>query len=448
MSLANFSGKNVVVMGLGRFGGGVGVSRWLAEQNAKVIVTDLANESDLASSIEELQGLPIEFHLGAHDGRDLAAADLLVVNPAVDKAKSDFVRQARTRGIPITSEINLFVEHCPARIIGITGSTGKSTTAAMTFDVLYAHLRSLNGSPHNVWLGGNIGESLLPELARMSASDFVVLELSSFQLEDLASLQRSPHIAVVTNLSPIHLDRHGTFENYLQAKAQIFAHQASDDVLLLSEQAAGVLTDKQIPLGGQRQIIYGQAAELAGRLNVIGEHNQHNATAALHVGRLLGLSDSIVVEELSKFAGLPHRLEFVRTYEDARYYNDSKATTPQATATALAAFEGKVILICGGCDRPYDYELLASVARERARVVICFGENRAKIATYIRRAPAATPLPTIKSVHEFNGGINLARRLARPGEVVLFSPAAASYDAFVNYEQRGDHFKTIVNNWI
>ncbi len=181
---------------------------------------------------------------------------------------------------------------------------------------------------------------------------------------------------------------------------------------------------------------------------MIGEHNQHNATAALHVGRLLGLSDGIVVEELSKFSGLPHRLEFVRTYDEARYYNDSKATTPQATATALAALEGKVILICGGCDRPYDYELLGSVARERARVVICFGENRAKIATYIRRAPAATPLPTIKSVHEFNGGINLARRLARPGEVVLFSPAAASYDAFANYEQRGDHFKAIVNGWI
>ena len=448
MSLANFSGKNVVVMGLGRFGGGVGVSRWLAEQNAKVIVTDLAKESDLASSIEELQGLPIDFHLGEHDERDLAAADLLVVNPAVDKAKSDFVRQARTRGISITSEINLFVEHCPARIIGITGSTGKSTTAAMIFDVLYAQLRSLSGSPNNVWLGGNIGESLLSELPRMSASDFVVLELSSFQLEDMASLQRSPHIAAVTNLSPIHLDRHGTFENYLHAKAQIFAHQTPDDVLLLGKQAAALLADRRIPLGDQQQIIYGQAPELTGQLNVIGEHNHHNASAALHVGRLLGLPDGIVVEELSKFSGLPHRLELVRTYEDARYYNDSKATTPQATATALAAFEDKVILICGGCDRPYDYELLATVARERARDVICFGENRAKIATYIRRAPAATPLPSIKSVHEFNGGINLARRLARPGDVVLFSPAAASYDAFTNYEQRGDHFKAIVNGWI
>ncbi len=124
MSLANFSGKNIVVMGLGRFGGGVGVSRWLAEQNAKVIVTDLANESDLATSIQELQGLPIEFHLGAHDEQDLVAADLLVINPAVDKAKSNFVRQARTRGIPITSEMKLFVERCPARVIGITGSTG------------------------------------------------------------------------------------------------------------------------------------------------------------------------------------------------------------------------------------------------------------------------------------------------------------------------------------
>ncbi len=435
-------------MGLGRFGGGVGVSRWLAEQNAKVIVTDLASESDLATSIQELQGLPIEFHLGGHDERDLVAADLLVVNPAVDKAKSDFVRQAHARGIPITSEINLFVEHCPARIIGITGSTGKSTTAAMIFDVLYAHVRRLAGSPHNVWLGGNIGESLLSELARMSASDFVVLELSSFQLEDLASLPKSPHIAVITNLRPTHLDRHGTFESYLRAKTQIFAHQAPDDVLLLGEQAAAVLADKRIPLGNQRQLIYGRASELTGQLNVMGEHNQHNATAALHVGRLLGLSDGIVIEELSKFSGLPHRLEFVRTYDEAQYYNDSKATTPQATATALAAFEGKVILVCGGCDRPYDYELLASAAREQARVVICFGENRAKVAAHIRRAPAATPLPTIKSVHEFNGGINLARRLARPGEIVLFSPAAASYDAFANYEQRGDHFKAIVNGWI
>ncbi len=448
MSPANFSGKNVVVMGLGRFGGGVGVSRWLVEQNASVIVTDLANESDLAKSIEELQDLPIEFHLGGHDEHDLAAADILVINPAVNKATSDFVREARIRGILITSEINLFVEHCPSRIIGVTGSTGKSTTAAMIFDVLYAHLRSLNGSPHNVWLGGNIGESLLSELDRMSASDYVVLELSSFQLEDLSSLQMSPHIAVVTNLSPTHLDRHGTFENYLHAKAQIFNHQASDDVLLLGEQAAGVLAGKQIPLGDQRQLIYGQATELTGRLKVIGEHNQHNATAALHIGRLLGLSDGIIIEELSKFSGLPHRLEFVRNYDDSSYYNDSKATTPQATATALAAFEGKVILVCGGCDRPCDYELLAAAVRERARVVICFGENRAKIATYIRRAPVATPLPTIKSVHEFNGGINLARRLARPGEVVLFSPAAASYDAFANYEQRGDHFKAIVNGWI
>ena len=147
MSSSSFSGKNVVVMGLGRFGGGVGVSRWFAAQKAKVIVTDLASESDLATSIQELQGLPIEFHLGAHDGRDLAAADLLVVSPAVDKATSDFVRQARTRAIPITSEMNLFVEHCPARIIGITGSTGKSTTAAMIFDVLHANLGSLEGAP-------------------------------------------------------------------------------------------------------------------------------------------------------------------------------------------------------------------------------------------------------------------------------------------------------------
>ncbi len=448
MSYHDVSDKHVVVMGLGRFGGGVGVSRWLAEQGARVIVSDRGDKSELADSIEQLEDLPIEFHLGEHDPRDLDNTELLVVNPAVDKSKSDFVQAALARGIPLTSEMNLFVDRCLGRIIGITGTTGKSTTAAMLFDLLHARIEHLKGSPSNVWLGGNIGESLLSELSRIKPHDYVVLELSSFQLEDLASLKKSPHIAIMTNLSPQHLDRHGSFDKYVAAKLNIYAHQSADDIALLSEQAAAVLADHGYQFGEQQKIVYGPATQLAGKLKVMGPHNLDNAAAALHVGRQLGLSDTVIIEELMQFAGLPHRIEFVRTYGEVTYYNDSKATTPQATATALRAFEDPVVLLCGGSDSPYDYESLADAISRHTRMVITMGENRAKIGAHIRRLGPDRPKPPIKSVHDFAGGINLARRLAKPGEVVLFSPAAASYDQFLNYEQRGDRFKSIVNGWI
>ncbi len=446
--IVSLQNKRVVVMGLGRFGGGVGVSRWLIEQGAQVTVTDLADEPQLSKSVGQLEGLPIEFHLGGHDPGDLDAADLLVVNPAVDKAKSDFVQAAVGCKIPITSEMNLFFERCSTKTIGITGSTGKSTTTAMIFDVLYAQIRKLKGTPANVWLGGNIGESLLSDLTRMMPQDYVVLELSSFQLEDLGNLGKSPHISVLTNLSPHHLDRHGTVDHYIRAKANIFAHQSVSDFALIGEQAAAVLADHQISLGDQQKIVFGPATELAGQLKVLGEHNLHNAAAALHIGRWLNLPDDDIIEELKQFKGLPHRLEFVRSYNGVGYYNDSKATTPQATITALKAFDNKVILVCGGCDRGGSLQTLAEAICDHARVVICSGENRAKVATSVRRLGGEHPLPSIKSVHEFNGGINLARRLAQPGEVVLFSPAAPSYDQFANYEQRGDRFKAIVNGWI
>lgn len=448
MSFTGFLDKRVIVMGLGRFGGGVGAARWLAEQGARVLVSDLATEARLADSVRKLEGLPIEFHLGGHHVADLDGADLLVVNPAVDKSKSDFVKAAIARNIALSSEMNLFFERCPAKIIGVTGTVGKSTTTAMIFDVLYAELKHLKGSPNNVWLGGNIGDSLLPDLHRIAPQDYVVLELSSFQLEDLAPLHTSPHIAVLTNLTPHHLERHGDFESYIRAKAGLFAYQTPGDFAVVSEQAAAVLRD-HVPIpDGIRIITYGPAMQLAGQLRVIGEHNLHNAAAATEVGRLLSLSDEVIFEELREFSGLPHRLEFVREYNGVSYYNDSKATSPEATITALKAFDKKVILLCGGYDKHVPFDALAEAICERTRLVICFGETRAKIATYIRRLECQRPLPALKTVHEFNGGPNLARRLAQPGDVVLFSPACASFDEFANFEQRGDRFKTIVMGWI
>ena len=223
--MPKLAGRKVTVVGLGHFGGGVGVSRWLCGQGARVTVTDAAPADKLADSVAQLSDLDVTFHLGGHEEKDFTRADLLVVNPAVPK-ELPLLAAARQAGVPRTSEINLFIQRCPARIVGITGSVGKSTTTAMIGDILRRRFTT--------HVGGNIGGSLLESLDRISPSDVVVLELSSFQLEDLPLIAVSPHLAVVTNLKPNHLDRHGTLEAYGEAKKNIFRFQAKDDVLVLN----------------------------------------------------------------------------------------------------------------------------------------------------------------------------------------------------------------------
>lgn len=213
------TGRRAVVMGLGRFGGGIGVVRWLVHEGAEVIVSDQAEERALADSLAQLGGLPITVHCGGHDPADLTGADLLVVSPAVDRCRSAFVKEARRRGVRLTSEINLFLERCRGRVIGVTGTTGKSTTCAMIHAVLDEAARQGLCSAERVWLGGNIGRSLLADLPAIGPGDWVVLELSSFQLEHLAAA-RFP-VVVITNLRPHHLERHGTFAEYLASKLNL-----------------------------------------------------------------------------------------------------------------------------------------------------------------------------------------------------------------------------------
>ena len=221
-----FRGRAVTVMGLGLFGGGVGAARYLAGLGARVTVTDQKDAKALAPSVKALDGLPITFHLGGHPAADFTEADVVVVNPAVDKKKSEFVRMAEAAGAEITSEMNLFIEACPAAILGVTGSSGKSTTTAMVGEMLR------RSRPSRV--GGNIGKSLLDELGEIRREEWVVLELSSFQLEDLGVLGWSPRIAVATNLSPNHIDRHGSMEAYVEAKRNIVRFQSPGDTAVLN----------------------------------------------------------------------------------------------------------------------------------------------------------------------------------------------------------------------
>ncbi|MCG3136884.1 MAG: UDP-N-acetylmuramoylalanine--D-glutamate ligase [Phycisphaerae bacterium] len=459
--MSDFRNQHVVVMGLGRFGGGVGVTRWLAEQGAKVVVTDLSPAEQLQKSMAKLEGLQIEYHLGSHPESLLDDAQLLVVSPAVDKSKAPFVEAARRRRIPISSEMNLFFERCPARIIGITGSLGKSTSTAMIFDMLHALRPTLPNQPPNIWLGGNIGVSLLSDLPDITPQDLVVLELSSFQLDDLDAIPRSPFLAVLTYLMPQHLDRHGTYHSYIRTKLKIFTHQTAADYAVVSESAWSELEKEGFDtLYPQHRTehrpipqmhTYALADQLAGQLAVLGSHNLANAAAALTVGRILGLDETTCAAELKKFRGLPHRLEFIREYEGVRYYDDSKATTPEAVITALQALEDyrhRLVLLAGGYNKNFDFTRLSEAICDHTRAVIFFGECRSAMQQSLRELEGRRMLPTIKTVHDFRGGINLARRLAKPGEIVLLSPGHPSYDEFANYEERGDAFRQMVTGWI
>jgi len=458
-------------MGLGRFGGGIGVCRWLVEQGADVTVTDLAPPADLTESVAALDGLPIRYRLGGHDLADLEGCESLVVSPAVDKSRSDFFRAALQRGIRWTTEMNLFVERCPSLVAGVTGSVGKSTTTAM-LGALLEHASTRPGWRHGrVWIGGNIGRSLLASLPRMSERDVVVLELSSFQLEDMASLQISPRVALLTNLRPNHLDRHGTMEAYAAAKRGIFAWQRRGDMAILPapESLSGFSFEPNEGVTRMRfdldragrprwtaEFAAGSSAEgIEMRLATPGWHNRLNAAAALAAADALGVPRGTAIEGLAEFRGLPHRLEFVRELRAVRYFNDSKATTPDAAATALEAFDQPVIMLCGGYDKKLPFDELGRRLAARARAVICFGATRDAIAAAVhsagRTATAATHgdarAPTVETADQLASAALRARAIAQAGDVVVLSPGCASFDEFKNYEFRGDAFRRLVTEW-
>jgi UDP-N-acetylmuramoylalanine--D-glutamate ligase len=442
-------------MGLGRFGGGVGVARWLAEQGAQVTITDLQPAEKLERSLAKLDGLPVRLHLGRHQEADFREADLVVVNPAV-KDGSAFLEAARNAGTPITTEINLFVERCPARIVGVTGSVGKSTIAAMTSHVLRELFRD-----RNVWLGGNIGESLLGELPGMSADDLVVLELSSFQLQRTAPIRWSPHIAVITNIRPNHLDWHRTFAAYVAAKLNIvrFQNPQRDHVIMEDtpelrrtfDQLLGDLSGLwRFGLDGQDLVAVAQSTPAIDcddqrlrwsgvELNVPGEHNRRNAAAALTVAHLLGADATAAVAALRSFAALPDRLNRVAVIDNVTYYNDSKSTTPEAAVTAMNAISGPLVIILGGYDKGSDLQPVAEVAARRARFAACIGQTGGRLAELIRAEGGDAEL-----CGDLASAVEACRRRAVPGDAVLLSPACASWDQFEDYRTRGAEFARLV----
>jgi UDP-N-acetylmuramoylalanine--D-glutamate ligase len=448
-------GRRVTVMGLGLFGGGAGVARFLARRGARVTVTDAKPERDLRESVDALRGLPVEFRLGGHDEADFRGADLVVVNPAVPES-SPFLRLAPA----LETEMNLFFKLCRARTVaGITGSNGKTTTTALVGEIL-------GKGPGRTWVGGNIGGSLLEEIEEIRPEDAVVLELSSFQLENLGVLRRSPNVAAVLNLSPNHLDRHGTMEAYAAAKRRILDHQGEGDEKVLNADDAVVrewvgaapsrnwmFSAKEPPprgaLARDERIEFffpGGRIDLdVSRRKIPGRFNLQNMAAAATAsfaaagGRWEGWR-AACEEVFNGFPGVEHRLEFVAEKGGARYYNDSKATDPEATVAALETLPGPFVLILGGFDKKTPFDGLARAVSSRpVRACVLLGQTAPAIEAALRAGPR---VPEIVRVHSLEEAVRVP---ARPGETVLLSPACASWDMFRNFAERGRAFKGLVS---
>ena len=419
-------GKRVTVAGLGHFGGNIAASRWLVDQGATVTVTDMAPPEKLAESVKQLDGVPITWRLGEHREDDFTKSDLVVASPAIPLT-NDYLQAAKKAGVPVTTEIRLLVERCPATIVGVTGTKGKSTTTSL--------LGAMLKTRHNTYVGGNIGGSLLFDLPKMKPTDVVLLELSSYMLEHLGALQWSPHVALVTMITADHLEWHGGFANYVRAKANILAYQKPTDYAVMPEDNRPALTMADMTQG--RVVLYGIKGRRRFELPLLGEHNQLNAQGAFAAAQAMGVTWEEAQNAIRNFHGLHHRLELVHEQDGIRYVNDSIATIPESAIAALDCFpQGHVIQIVGGADKKLDMTPMTKALAERAKAVISIGKLGPELARQTREAGG-------KSVHESGdlaSAVTRAKEIATSGDVVLLSTGCASYDQFTNFEQRGDLF--------
>ena len=425
----DFSGMRVTVMGLGRFGGGLGVTRWLAECGAEVLVTDLAAAGELRDPLgtidDLLQSQRVRLRLGGHNEHDFSCCDLVVVNPAVPQPWSNpFLRRAIASGVTVTTEIRLVFERLDRRrIIGVTGTGGKSTTAAMI------HYLLTRGGVRS-HLGGNFGGSLLPVLLDIGPEDRVVIELSSAMLHWLGAgvgypgaAGHSPSIAVLTNVTPNHLDWHGTLEHYRRSKRNIFAYQRPGD-----HQVRAPVDTAAIPV------------DHAIDLSLPGTHNLLNARTAIAAAeRAAGVDPADAARWLAEFPGLPHRLELVAEHARRRFFDDSKSTTPAATVLAVAAFDqpARIHLIAGGYDRGADLSSIGGLT-DRIAGLYTIGETGKALAEIAVKPGLAVCCETLERA------VARARDAMQPDDVLLLSPGCASWDQFENFEQRGEAFARAV----
>ena len=440
-------GRHALVLGYGR--SGRAAASFIKGRGGSVSVVDRADTPELRSDLERAG---IGAHLGGYGAADLNGTDLLVVSPGV-AWDEPLVETARRRGIEVTSEIDLFFRFTPSRIAGITGTNGKTTTTALTAEVLRA-------GGLQVMRGGNIGEPVLDRIDQLRPNDWVVLELSSFQLESITT-PRLP-IGVVLNVTPDHLDRHKSFERYVDIKARAVAFMRPEDhaVLNVDDPVCAAMRSRtagQVIAFGLHQpvergvtltngwVTIAQAGTTrqvlpANQIPLPGEHNLSNVMAAVGAGSAAGVEVERMADAVRTFKAVEHRLEPIGTFNGVRWYNDSKATNPDSTYKALAAFSEPIILIAGGRNKGIEIEPLARAIAGRVAALVTMGETGEELARRVRVAG----LTRVERAADLADAVRKAAAFASPGSVVLLSPAFTSYDMFRDYEDRGRRFKATV----
>jgi len=433
--------KKVLVMGLGTHGGGVGTARYLAKKGAKVRVTDLKPASQLASSLEKLSSLPIKFTLGKHRPEDFLEAEVVVRNPDVPK-DSPFLKIAQENGAKIEMESSIFFEELPSsKTIGITGTKGKTTTTMLVYQML-------KEAGKKVVVGGNLEISLLELLPQIDKDTWVVAELSSWQTEGLEICQKSPHVAVITNIFPDHLNRYQKMEKYVEAKKFILKYQNKNDYKVLNKN--NPYTPELTLASPSKNFFFekkGLNPQIRQASHLLGEHNLENLAAMETVGKILGIKTQTMVRAVKQFSSPPHRLEKVREIKGVTFYNDSAATNPDAAIAALGSFGKKpIIWILGGADKNLDFKKLAttSTGANIKAAILLNGSATPKIKEAFEKANISFPF--FGPFDDFEKAVKKAYQLAGEKEVVLLSPGVASFGMFKNEFDRGEKFKKIVNS--
>ncbi len=460
------NGKRILVLGFARQG--QALARWLPTLGAFVVVNDSRPADQFTIYPDDYPNT--RFIFGGHPEEALRRVDLVCVSGGVP-LDNPLVVLALEKGIPLTNDAQLFIERCPAPVIGITGSAGKTTTTSLTGEIV-------RRAGYETWIGGNIGHVLLDVLPQITPDSVVVMELSSFQLE-LMSV--SPQVGAVLNITPNHLDRHKTMEAYIRAKANIILHQYLTDIAVLCEDDANSIALEAVAQGeivtfsarkmvtdgaflmGERLILAGSASYdyqphvlcERGDVPLRGDHNLLNVLAACAIAGSLGIATDrpgiepeVMSEAIRNFKAVPHRLEVVRVLRDVTYVNDSIATAPERLIAALRSFNEPLVLLLGGADKDLPWEAAASLAMRKARHIVLFGKAGEKqvgdkVAKLLMLRGADREVFT--RVETLDEAVQVAARVAQAGDIVLLSPGGTSYDAYRDFEARGEHFRQLVN---
>lgn len=458
LSAGRFAGQRVLLVGLGLHGGGASTARWFVRHGAQIRITDQKTKAELAPMVRTLSGLPIEWRLGGHDRHDVEWAEVVIQNPGVPST-NPLIRAAEKQGKLIHNEASLFLSLAPGPVIGVTGTRGKTTTT-----LLIAHLLSM--AQRKTVAAGNFRETpMLSVLDRLTPDHWSVVELSSFHLEGLARIHRSPHIAVWTNLYVDHLNRYGSLAEYAQAKSQILRNQRPGDMAVLNADSAIVrrfagqtlariiwFSDKKT--GGPWSITVrgGWVCEVrAGRSSRLvrladfplpGDHQRHNLLAAVAVARAVGVSAVALRRAVPTFRPVPHRQELVRRWRGHRFINDTTATSPEGTVAAILTYP-KAVYILGGSDKHLDFDpLVTMLTRRSPSVVLLPGTATNKIIAALVRKKFRGHVVRVRSM---TAAVRQAVRLARPGDDVVLTPGAASFGLFKHEFDRGEQFIRAVN---